>query len=643
MDKILNGLNERQFKATTYDKGNLLVLAGPGAGKTTVLSRRISHILNKSKGEHFKLLALTFTNKAANEMKERIEELVGDEAKRVFVGTYHSFCHDLLRSYGDYIGIPSDFIIYDSTEDYIQLLNSGIRKQLEKELKGDISSAILYNKYKDTMIIEESAPTYYHKIQTLKNKLSYEERTQNHLKTMPDDFKLMYEIYNDELKRSSVLDFPDIIFYVNKLLSEKPFILRQVQRIYKYILIDEGQDTNNSQFELITNLCGDKFNNLFIVADEDQLIFEWNNAKFEYLISLVKKYNAKTIQLYETYRCPSQILNAANNLIKYNKHRIKSKDDLIPIKEDTQQSIEVNCFENQDEEAIFVCNQIKDLNNYKETCVISRNRYILEKIQDELGRLLVPFYMPMGQDRYITREMNLIINLMRLIFNEDDKIHLYYICEYLNLDYSHILNKDDGKTLLQNFIDSCAELYTDKPIVDVLNKFKCEKNKFYNYYTMLKDILIESDNLDDDLSEDIELFEETYIHYCRDRKNDERNLRDFLNYISFSPRDTTKNKGVTLLTAHASKGLEFDYVFLISMNQGIYPDFRAKEGSRALEEERRNCYVSITRAKEKLYISYTKSKQTNYGLRAHNPSQFIEEMKIISNSSVDNACHPSKK
>lgn len=643
MDKILNGLNERQLKATTYDKGNLLVLAGPGAGKTTVLSRRISHILNKSKGEHFKLLALTFTNKAANEMKERIEELVGDEAKRVFVGTYHSFCHDLLRSYGDYIGIPSDFIIYDSTEDYIQLLNSGIRKQLEKELTGDISSAILYNKYKDTMIIEESAPTYYHKIQTLKNKLSYEERTQNHLKTMPNDFKLMYEIYNDELKRSSVLDFPDIIFYVNKLLSEKPFILRQVQRIYKYILIDEGQDTNNSQFELITNLCGDKFNNLFIVADEDQLIFEWNNAKFEYLISLVKKYNAKTIQLYETYRCPSQILNAANNLIKYNKHRIKSKDDLIPIKEDTQQSIEVNCFENQDEEAIFVCNQIKDLNNYKETCVISRNRYILEKIQDELGRLLVPFYMPMGQDRYITREMNLIINLMRLIFNEDDKIHLYYICEYLNFDYSHILNKDDGKTLLQNFIDSCAELYTEKPIVDVLNKFKCEKNKFYNYYTILKDILIESDNLDDDLSEDIELFEETYIHYCRDRKNDERNLRDFLNYISFSPRDTTKNKGVTLLTAHASKGLEFDYVFLISMNQGIYPDFRAKEGSRALEEERRNCYVSITRAKEKLYISYTKSKQTNYGLRAHNPSQFIEEMKIISNSSVDNACHPSKK
>jgi len=643
MDKILNGLNERQSKATTYDKGNLLVLAGPGAGKTTVLSRRISHILNKSKGEHFKLLALTFTNKAANEMQERIEELVGDEAKRVFVGTYHSFCHDLLRSYGDYIGIPSNFIIYDSTEDYIQLLNSGIRKQLEKELTGDISSAILYNKYKDTMIIEESAPTYYHKIQTLKNKLSFEERTQNHLKTMPDDLKLMYEIYNDELKRSSVLDFPDIIFYVNKLLSEKPFILRQVQRIYKYILIDEGQDTNNSQFELITNLCGDKFNNLFIVADEDQLIFEWNNAKFEYLISLVKKYNAKKIQLYETYRCPSQILNAANNLIKYNKHRIKSKEDLIPIKGDAQQSIEVNCFENQDEEAIFVCNQIKDLNNYKETCVISRNRYILEKIQDELGRLSVPFYIPMGQDRYITREMNLIINLMRLIFNEDDKIHLYYICEYLNLDYSYILNKDDGKTLLQNFIDSYAELYTEKPIVDVLNKFKCEKNKFYNYYTMLKDILIESDNLDDDLSEDIELFEETYIHYCRDRKIDERDLRDFLNYISFSPRDTTKNKGVTLLTAHASKGLEFDYVFLISMNQGIYPDFRAKEGSRALEEERRNCYVSITRAKEKLYISYTKFKQTNYGLRAHNPSQFIEEMKIISNSSADNTCHPLKK
>ncbi|HJH30903.1 MAG TPA: ATP-dependent helicase, partial [Methanosarcinaceae archaeon] len=422
----------------------------------------------------------------------------------------------------------------------------------------------------------------------------------------------------------------------NKLLSEKLFILKQVQRIYKYILIDEGQDTNKSQFELITNLCGDNFNNLFIVADEDQLIFEWNNAKFEYLDSLVKKYGAETIQLYETYRCPSQILNAANNLIKHNKHRIKSKEDLIPTKESTEQSIEVNCFKTQDEEAIFVCNKIKDLNHHNESCVISRNRYILEKIQDELGRLTIPFYMPMGQDRYITREMNLIINLMRLIFNEDDKIHLYYICEYLNLDYSYVLNKDDEKTLLQNFIDSYSELCAEKPIVDVLNKFKSEKNKFYSYYAMLKDILIESDNLDDDLSGDIELFEETYTHYCRERKNEERDLRDFLNYISFSPRTTTPNKGVTLLTAHASKGLEFDYVFLISMNQGIYPDFRAKEGSRALEEERRNCYVSITRAKEKLYISYTKIKQTKYGLRAHNPSQFIEEMKVISNSNVEN-------
>lgn len=631
MSEILNGLNEQQIKAVTYDKGPLLVLAGPGAGKTTVLTRRIAYILSKSKGEHFKVLALTFTNKAAKEMKERVEELVGEEAKRVFIGTFHSFSHELIRAYGNYIGISPDFVIYDKPEESIKLLIDGIRKRVDKERKGDVEPTILSEKYRDMTIIEETMPDFYYTIIKLKNRLIFHDDLSHVGKGRSEELELIFDIYGNELKNASALDFPDLILYANKLLKEKPFILKQVQKIYKHVLIDEGQDTNKSQFELITTICGDDFRNLFIVADEDQLIFEWNDARFEYLLSLKNKYSAETIQLYESYRCPYQVLKVANRLIKHNRIRIETKEELLPKRDGADESIEVNNpFENQDEEARFVCNKIKELNRYTDTCVISRNRYILENIGEKLDALFIPYYMPMGQERFLTREMNLIINLMRLVFNENDKVHWYYIREYLEIDYERIIEGEKEKTLLQNLIDVAKKNHELESIISILDRFRNDKNNFKTYYDRLKEVIIGHNAEDEDISEDIKLFEETYQHYTYDRKPEERDLGDFLNYISLSPKKDLKNKGVALLTGHAAKGLEFDYVFLISLNQGIFPDYRAKEGSRALEEERRNCFVAITRTREKLFISYTEVKNTRYGLRQHEPSQFLKEMGLIS-------------
>ncbi|MBA7533485.1 ATP-dependent DNA helicase PcrA [subsurface metagenome] len=513
MTAILNGLNEQQIKAITYDQSPLLVLAGPGAGKTTVLTRRIAHILSKSKGEYFKLLALTFTNKAAKEMKERVEELVGEEVKRVFIGTFHSFSHELIRTYGNYIGISQDFIIYDKPEDYIKLLIDGIRKRVDEELKGEIEPTILSEKYRGGIrVIEEAMPDFYYIITKLKNRLIFQDEFNQIGKNYPEELKLIFDIYNRELQNVSALDFPDLILYANKLLKEKPFILKQIQKINKHILIDEGQDTNKAQFELITRICGEDFQNLFIVADEDQLIFEWNDARFEYLVSLVKKYKAKIIQLYESYRCPTQILKVANRLIKHNRIRIDKKKELLPKRGETKEAIVVNIFENQAEEARFVCNKIKELNKYADTCVISRNRYLLENIRENLDELSVPFYAPMGQERFSTREMNLVINLMRLVFNENDKVHFHYICEYWGIDYDKIIGVGSNNTLLQSLIDVFGKSIIPESILEILNQFKNAKRDFWSYYNKMKKFIIGKDITDEDLSEDIKLFEETHQH-----------------------------------------------------------------------------------------------------------------------------------
>ena len=219
---------------------------------------------------------------------------------------------------------------------------------------------------------------------------------------------------------------------------------------------------------------------------------------------------------------------------------------------------------------------------------------------------------------------------MRLVFNEDDKVHFRYICEYWGIDDNKMIGVGNNKTLLQNLIEVFGRNVIPDSVLGILNKFKNAKRDFWSYYNELKKSIIEKDIKDEDLFEDVKLFEETYQRYTYDREVHERDLGDFLSYIPLSPKKDLENKGVALLTGHAAKGLEFDYVFLISMNQGIFPDYRAKEGSRALEEERRNCYVSITRAKKKLFISYTQYKDTRYGLRQHEPSQFLKEMGIIS-------------
>jgi len=635
MNEILKNLTESQRAAVTYDKGPLLVLAGPGAGKTKVLTTRIAYILDKTRGEKFKILALTFTNKAAKEMKERVESLVGEEVKRTYIGTFHSFCYELLRSYGEYIDLDPDFVIYDNHDDLITLLIEAVKRRVQDEIEGK-EPPFLIEKYENVRVIENIIPSFYYAYTRLKNKLIGPD---NHPSKYSKEFKFIFKLYHQALKKSNVLDFPDLLLYTHRLLRENPFIANHLRTIYRHILIDEGQDTNRAQFELIKLLCGKTCPNLFIVADEDQLIFEWNDAKFEYLVQLQNYYQMEVFQLYESFRCPSKILEVANSLISHNSLRIRDKRPIISYKsEESEEVIELNAFETQLDEAEFVVNKISELSNdlnwkmeleNNKFCIIARNRYVLTEVIKKFDERKILYYVPMLQEKFVTSDMNFIINMMKLALNENDRVVFYKICDYLEINYEDISNEQGNKSLFEIVIEELQR--NNVKLANAIKKIRQGrglKEYFDKIFENIKNI--QKDN--EELLEDIKFFKDVYKDFKKEHPLSE-DLGEFLNYLALASRK--EGKGVAILTGHASKGLEFDYVFIISLNQGIWPDYRALKKAengklRELEEERRNCFVALTRTKKKLFISFVKYKMTHYGsLQEVEPSQFLYEMGLL--------------
>jgi len=635
-NKFLDNLTPQQKEAVTYSRGPLLVLAGPGAGKTKVLTLRIAYILNKTSKEKFKVLTLTFTNKAAKEMRERVESLVSEQIKRTYIGTFHSYCHDLLRAYGEHVGLNPDFVIFDDHEDLIALLTDAVKERVLKEIQGK-EDPILIEKYANTRIIENTIPGFYYAYRKLKNKLIGPEELRNGIfkEKYSEDFIFIFELYQQTLRKNNVLDFSDLLYYAVRLLKENPFVADLQRRIYKHILIDEGQDTNKAQLELIKLLCGKECPNLFIVADEDQLIFEWNDAKFEYLVELKEHYNMEVIQLYESFRCPQEILKIANNLISYNKFRLNGKEPIRATQSDIytdKKTVELNNFQTQSEEAEFVVNKIKEISQEinwipaqqsNKFCVIARNRYVLNEVIKKLDEENIPYYVPMLQEKIISKDVNLIIDFLKLKVNRNNKISFYRICENLGLDYEDLVEVTDV-TLFDIAIENLRKIAPE--LAEAIGKD--ENGNLKDYLGQIFEIIKDQDS--EEIIEDIKFVENVYEEFKKQHKI--ANLAEFLNFLAMSSK--REGKGVAILTGHASKGLEFDYVFIISLNQGIWPDYRAireanSGNTRSLEEERRNCFVAITRTKQKLFISYVNFRFTRSGLQQVQPSQFLYEMGLL--------------
>ncbi|MCD1259883.1 UvrD-helicase domain-containing protein [Paenibacillus athensensis] len=625
-DDIFRGLNEQQRGAVSHKEGSLLVIAGPGSGKTTILTRRITHLLLESPNEKYKILALTFTTKAANEMKERVENFVGDQVKRLFIGTFHSFCSDVLRKYGSYIGISNEFTIYEKDADYIQLLIEAISEQLQLD---DISTNRILSSYNNDEFLRGNAAKLFAVISKMKNRLISPENIRDLKIENREELQVVYQLYDKKLRSNNVVDFADLLFLTYKLFKDKPFISKQFRSVYKYLLIDEAQDTNKAQFELIQAFCGTDYRNVFVVADEDQLIYEWNDARFEYLMQFVKQQEATILQMFENYRCPKQILDAANRLIRINIHRFNDKRDLNANKETTGNAISLEEYDLPIDEVTSVVERIKELKSYDETCIIGRNKFILDAFEQKLKEERIPYQIAKTDERFATQEIQTIVHILQAVFNEEDRLHIKKLCNYFGISIDDLALVTTNETYFMRFIRYLEKYQGElsKKLLQLIN----DKKNFDSYLENLFKLIAGNDSVQDyskDVTEDFKRLNEFLRLYKKERDDEDYGLGDFLAYINLSPKNIGSTNGVSLLTGHAAKGLEYDFVFLVTLNQGVFPDYRAEKEQRKLEEERRNCFVAITRAKKRLFISYTNKKQTRFSIINHAPSQFIEEMGL---------------
>ena len=632
MQKILEGLNDKQHEAVIETEGPVLVIAGAGSGKTKVLTHKIAYIIQQRKAMPWEILAITFTNKAANEMKERISNIVGEPAKDIWMGTFHSICVKILRKHIDKIGFDSSFIIFD-TQDQKSLI-----KKCLKELQIDDK------KFSEKMIQAEISNT--------KNEMlepeEYSKRT--HGDFIKEKIANVYELYQKRLHENNAIDFDDIINFTIKIFTKNPEILNYYSSKFKYILVDEYQDTNKSQFTLVKMLASVN-QNITVVGDNDQGIYSFRGADIKNILNFEKDFKGtKIIKLEQNYRCTGNILKAANSIIKNNETKYKKK---LWTENDEGNLPKVYSADNEYDEASFIAEQIEHLKRsekykYSDFAVLYRMNTQSRVIEDILRREAIPYKIVGGLKFYERKEIKDIISYLRLVQNTSD-----------NLSLARIINEPKrgiGKTSLDKIADLAIEFETSQyEIIKNANQYGLNR-VFLNSREFIN-LIEEARNKKDEMpvSEFIKyiLKKSGYIKALEDEKTIEAenridNLEEFLNVAVEFEKEEAENtlsdflegmtlssdidnmeeteESVTLMTLHSAKGLEFPVVFLVGMEEGIFPGFRSIGEPKEIEEERRLCYVGVTRAKENLFLTCSKMR-TMFGSTSCNlPSRFLEEI-----------------
>jgi len=632
MQDILKGLNDKQHEAVVNTEGPCLVIAGAGSGKTKVLTHKIAYIIGEKGAKPWDILAITFTNKAANEMKERIATLVGDDAKDIWMGTFHSICVRILRRFIDRIGFDSSFIIFDTSD----------QKTLVKGCLKDL--AIDDKLFTDRAVLSE--------ISNAKNEML--EPDQYVLRANGDYRKekiaTVYELYQKRLKENNAIDFDDIINYTIKILMENPDVLDYYSNKFRYVLVDEYQDTNKSQFTLVT-LLASRHGNITVVGDNDQGIYSFRGADISNILNFERDFpGTKIIKLEQNYRCTGNILKAANSVIKNNE--VKYKKELW-TQNDEGNLPRVYQADNEYDEGSYIVEQIEHLKReeyykYSDFAVLYRMNTQSRAIEDIFRRENIPYKIVGGLKFYERKEIKDIIAYLRLIQNSSD-----------NLSLKRIINEPKrgiGKTSLEKIeqlaisnetsmyeIIKNAEQYglnrvylNSREFVNVIEELRAKKDELI-ISELIKQVLKKSgytqslenentieaenriENLDEFLTVAIE-FEEQFA---------ENSLSEFLEGITLSSdidNIEETEESVTLMTLHSAKGLEFPVVFLVGMEDGIFPGYKSISEPQELEEERRLCYVGITRAKENLFLTCSKQR-TIFGSTSYNPtSRFLGEI-----------------
>ncbi len=633
MNQLLEGLNDKQYEAVVNTEGPCLVIAGAGSGKTKVLTHKIAYLVGEKKVKPWNILAITFTNKAANEMKERAANLVGEPAKDIWMGTFHSICVRILRKFIDRIGFDSSFIIFDTSD----------QRTL---IKGCIKDIGLDDKmFTDRSVLSE--------ISNAKNEMlepeMYEARAHGDFRK--EKIAQVYGLYQKRLRENNAIDFDDIINYTIKILMENADVLEYYSGKFQYVLVDEYQDTNKAQFTLIT-LFASRHGNITVVGDNDQSIYSFRGADISNILNFEKDFpGTKIIKLEQNYRCTGNILKAANSVIKNNE--VKYKKELWTKNEEGNLP-KVYQADNEYDEGSYIVQQIEHLKReeyykYSDFAVLYRMNTQSRAIEDIFRRENIPYKIIGGLKFYERKEIKDIIAYLRLIQNQADNLSLKRIInepkrgigktsldkiEMLSIQneismYEIIKEADQyglNRVFLNSreFINTIEELKTKKDELPISELIKLTLDKTGYIKALENERTVEADNrianLEEFLTVAIE-FEEEFA---------ENGLSDFLEGITLSSDidnlDEEEQDSVLLMTLHSAKGLEFPVVFLVGMEEGIFPGNQSMMEEKELEEERRLCYVGITRAKENLFLTCSRQR-TIFGSTSYNPvSRFLEEI-----------------
>lgn len=627
----LTGLNAKQQEAVLQTEGPVMVMAGAGSGKTRVLTHRIAYIIDKLGIYPSNILAVTFTNKAAREMKERVEKLLNIDTRQMWISTFHSFCARLLRLEAKELeGYTTNFLILD-TDDSLKII-----KDLMKQEDLDFIKPQTMQKW----------------ISNSKNLKDYVPSTDPY---QIRKFELIYHLYEEYLLKNNAMDFDDLLLNTLKLFKNNTKVLEKYQNKFNYILIDEFQDTNHVQFDLVY-LLALKCQNIFVVGDQDQSIYSFRGAVVENIDKFRKVFPlTKLILLEENYRSTPEILNLANKVIKQNKMRIdknlytNNQEGMAPIYFKAETSYE---------EVIYVCDKIEQLINnkshnytYKDFAIMYRANYLSRGFEDELLKRHIPYEIYGGLSFYSRKEIKDIIAYLRLIINNDD-----------NLALLRIINEPKRK--IGNAFIAKLEECQDVSLFKALSLVKAS-GQGYNNALLFRDMIIElGEALDKcNLTDFIDLvLDKTGYKVMLEQAEEEERLENILELKSVikecdgyyegdnravltafladlalrtdmddSSEDSLK---VKLMTFHQSKGLEFPVVFMVALEEGIFPSQNCYT-EKDQEEERRICYVGVTRAEERLYLSSVSRRFIFGQSQSMTPSRFLKEMDLLVKKSTN--------
>ena len=611
-------LNDKQLEAVNHTEGPCLVLAGAGSGKTRVLTERIIKLIDDGVSP-YNILAITFTNKAAKEMRVRVQNKIGDVANSIFIGTFHSFGLRILRENYDAIGYSSNITILD-TDDTKSLI-----KRILKENSFDPAD------YDIKHIIS--------KISSAKNDgISPLEFSKLFLNEHDKVIGLVYEKYLKLLKENNSVDFDDLLLKPVEIFKKRKDILEKYQERFRYILVDEYQDTNSIQYELCKMLAK-KYNNIFVVGDANQSIYSWRNADYRNILNFEKDYkNAHVVLLEENYRSTNTILKAANSVIKNNNEGTKLN---LWTSIGDGEKVEYIRVEDEIKESSFVINKIKELvsegYSYNDFAVLYRTNAQSRTVEEAFVRNNIPYNIIGSYYFYNRKEIKDLIAYLNLIYNTNDSVSLERVINTPKRGIGtktidNIREKANMNDIsLFDAIDSGKELEFKKLILELI-----EDSKTMNLSDLIEDVLVKTGlrreyELDKSIESDTKVenlneFKSLAVNFEDNGIYDLSTFLENIMLVSDKGQYAEDDNNVNIMTLHSAKGLEFNIVFILGMEEGIFPHSRSFESAKELEEERRLCYVGITRAKKKLYLLSARTR-TLYGRTSGTiESRFIKEI-----------------